>query len=213
MLLTPLRALALLGALTAACSDDRDVTPDAGPVDPTEALLGTWRLVPSALALEAPPEPAARRRLTFSADGSLTLQDPAGTRAYDFVANADATITATRRGAGTPHVETYSYRVDAERYLDNTLAPVGAVSGPVGTWAGVAMIDGDRLDKTWELRADQRARLSFTRSGVGSWSYDGTWRASGDDVRVIVQLDEVTSDVVYVTLRGGVLGTAYEAVP
>lgn len=215
MLPYPLRTLALLGALSAAapaCSDDSTLTPDA-PVDPAAALLGTWRAVPSALSLDPPLEPAARRHLTFAADGSLTLRTADGSRTYDYLVNGDRTITATRRDGGAPRVETFSYRVDGDHYLDNTLTPMGPVTGPVGTWTGVTMLDGDRLDKTWELRADQTALLSFTRTGVGSWSFPATWRVSGDDVRVIVRLDEVTTDVVYVTLRDGALGTSYEAVP
>ena len=199
-----------LGIPIVACSDGDGVAPDAFPAVPS--VVGTWRRIPTQLDAHPPPARPARPQLVYEIDGTLTFREVARTRVYDYVIEADGTITATDRGDGTPHVETYQYRVSGDRYIDNVMTPQGTVVGAVGTWAGTSFVDGDRLDKTWELHADQTARLAFNRTGQGSWSFPGTWRAVGGDVRVVVQLDEVTTDVVFATIDDGVLGVPYEAV-
>lgn len=122
-----------LGIPIVACSDGDGVAPDAFPAVPS--VVGTWRRIPNQLDAHPPPALPARPQLVYEIDGTLTFREVVRTRVYDYVIEADGTITATDRGDGTPHVETYQYRVSGDRYIDNVMTPQGMVVGAVGTWA------------------------------------------------------------------------------
>lgn len=193
--------------LTVACGGDGapDDPIDAGPA----ILVGSWRAAPH--PLDQPTTPVDQRpRLTFAGDGSLEYWRPSGLRTFDWTTDGER-LTLTRRGAGSPRVQTFPYRLVDGVYLDNVTSPVGPVDGFVGVWEMPKVHDGVALIERYTLRADHGGSAELV--GANQETYDVQWREQGDFLQVAILDLGLVVDIQYYQRYGDVIGVPYEALP
>jgi hypothetical protein len=172
-------------------------------------VVGSWRLLPNAADDDPPPAIADRHVLEFAADGTYIERERGdmSTGTYQLDAGTLVITEDDREGFFA-----LPYRASGNRLVLGALVPEGGADGIVGTWVGSSRSDEERIDVTLELSADASARIAYDFQVQQDEVFEGSWRAVGNDVEIVVMPQENFTFRFHVTLVEGVLGTAYERI-
>jgi hypothetical protein len=179
------RAWLTLLLATAACGGGSSLGGDVG---------GSWRAVLG-----------NRDVYTFAADGTWTLDTQAGTHSGTYSTASDA-ITLDELGV----IVTLPYAVNDDVLFMPAFVPDDDGADPVASWTGFSANPQIRTDIRAIFADDMTVHLVNVH-GATSDSFDGTWQQTGETVESTFDIEGSVS-VVDQTLRGGLLGTAFDRV-
>lgn len=204
---TSIASLALLPlAFLVACGDDGGGAGTLGG-----DVVGAWRELPNATDDDPPAAVGDRPVWTFGADGSMSLVTPDETETGSYTLDG-GDLTLLPAGGGTDDALIVPYRATGDRLVLGAFLPVGDADGMVGTWTARVTSQGEPRDITLTIRADMTT--TYAADGVSAtaedYSYDGTWRAIGDDLELLLMPQPNFTLHMRASLVDGVIGSPHE---